>query len=54
MADPTPKPAADSAAASATAPSASASLLAEFPQFDATSIGLPAGFLLYSYNKLKG
>lgn len=28
--------------------------LADFPQFDPTTMGLPEGFILYSYNALKG
>jgi hypothetical protein len=47
-------PAPDAAAAVATSDSDRAAVLAEFPQFDGTSLGLPADFILYSYNKLKG
>lgn len=28
--------------------------LAEYPQWDGTSLGLPRDFILYSYNTLKG
>jgi hypothetical protein len=53
MASSAPAPAA--ALASAVSVSAATSAAsAEYPQFDPTSLGLPADFLLYKYNALKG
>jgi hypothetical protein len=51
MASSAPAPAAASASVSAASSAASAEL---YPQFDPTSLGLPADFLLYKYNALKG
>lgn len=47
-------PDAAAAAATAAAPSDEERGLLAYPQWDATQLGLPAGFQLYGYNALKG
>ena len=42
------------AAAAASASDADPSGLVAYPQWDGTALGLPKGFILYSYNRLKG
>jgi len=54
MASSAPAPAAASASAAVSVSAAPSAGSAEYPQFDPTSLGLPADFLLYKYNALKG